>query len=147
MQGWERTVRTENQTFHLFKGKWKEFTKYRFIAIGNAKNLRFHQKLNFEVVVRAICRRDRSRSFNSKLFIAAFSQIYLSGNWHYYILLMFVLLFIKYTKAIERKPVSLQYEGCSESSWNLVIRFSNINIILSFYDISQVGIYELASCS
>ena len=56
------------------------FTKYRSIAIGNAKNLWFSQKLNFEVVVRAICCRDRSRSFHSKWFIAAFSQIYLSGN-------------------------------------------------------------------
>ena len=37
------------------------------------------------------------------------------------------------------------YESCSESSWNLVIKFSNINIIFSFYEISQVDIYELAS--
>ena len=58
----------------------RQSTKYRFIAIGNAKNLLFSQKFNFEVVVRAICYRDRSRSFHTKWFIAAFSQIYLSGN-------------------------------------------------------------------
>ena len=40
----------------------RQFTKYRFIAIWNAKNLWFSQKLNFEVVVRAICCRDCSRS-------------------------------------------------------------------------------------
>ena len=34
------------------------------------------------------------------------------------------------------------HEGCSESLWNLVIKFSNINIIRSFYEISQVDIYE-----
>ena len=43
--------------------------------------------------------------------------------------------------------VSSYYEGCSESLWNLVIKFSNINIILSFYEISQVDIFELASRS
>ena len=50
----------------------------------------------------------QNRQFHSKWFIAAFSQIYLSGNWHYYILLMFVLIFIKYTKVTEREPVKLQ---------------------------------------
>ena len=44
-------------------------------------------------------------------------------------------------------PIQAIYEGCSESSWNLVIKFSNINIILSFYEILQVDIYELASRS
>ena len=39
------------------------------------------------------------------------------------------------------------YAGCSESSWNLVIKVSNIDIILSFFDISQVGINELTSSS
>ena len=50
----------------------------------------------------------KNRQFHSKWFIAVFSQIYLSGNWHYYILLIFVLIFINYTKVIEREPVSLQ---------------------------------------
>ena len=39
------------------------------------------------------------------------------------------------------------YVGCSGSSWNLVIKCSNIYIILSFFEISQVDINELASRS
>ena len=39
------------------------------------------------------------------------------------------------------------YEGYSESSWNLVKKFSFIDIILSFFEISQVDINELTSCS
>ena len=40
------------------------------------------------------------------------------------------------------------YVGCSGSLWNLVIKVSNIaDIILSFFDISQVGINELTSSS
>ena len=39
------------------------------------------------------------------------------------------------------------YEGCSGSSWNLVIKFSFIDIILSFFEISQVNINELTSRS
>ena len=39
------------------------------------------------------------------------------------------------------------YVGRSGSSWNLVIKRSNIYIILSFFEISQVDIYELASRS
>ena len=39
------------------------------------------------------------------------------------------------------------YEGCSGSSWNLVIKVSNIDIILSFFDIAQVDINELSSRS
>ena len=50
----------------------------------------------------------QTRQFHSKWFIAAFSQIYLSENWHYDILLILMLIFIKYTKVIEREPVSLQ---------------------------------------
>ena len=34
-------------------------------------------------------------------------------------------------------------EGCSGSSWNLVIKCSNIDILLSCFDISQVDIMEL----
>ena len=37
------------------------------------------------------------------------------------------------------------YEGYSRSSWNLVVKCSNIFIILSFFEISEVDIYELAS--
>ena len=32
------------------------------------------------------------------------------------------------------------YKGCSGSSWNLAIKVSNIDIILSCFDISQVDI-------
>ena len=39
------------------------------------------------------------------------------------------------------------YVGCSGSSWNLVIKCSNIYIILSCFEISQVDINELASRS
>ena len=39
------------------------------------------------------------------------------------------------------------YEGCSGSSWNLVIKCSNIDIPLSCFNISQVDIFELASRS
>ena len=45
-------------------------------------------------------------TISQQLFIAAFSQIYSPGN--YYILLMFVLLFINFTKVIERETESLQ---------------------------------------
>ena len=38
-------------------------------------------------------------------------------------------------------------EGYSGSSWNLVIKCSNIDILLSCFDISQVDIIELASRS
>ena len=34
------------------------------------------------------------------------------------------------------------YVGCSGSSWNLVIKVSNIDIILSCFDISQVDIFK-----
>ena len=36
------------------------------------------------------------------------------------------------------------YEGCSRSSWNLVIKCSNIDILNSYFEISQVDIVELA---
>ena len=39
------------------------------------------------------------------------------------------------------------YEGCSGSSWNLVIKCSNIDILCSYFEISQVDIIELASHS
>ena len=41
----------------------------------------------------------------------------------------------------------LLYEGYSGSSWNLVVKCSNIFIILSFFEISEVDIYELVSGS
>ena len=44
-------------------------------------------------------------------------------------------------------PFELLYEGCSGSSWNFVIKCSNIDILLSCFDISQVDIIELASRS
>ena len=37
------------------------------------------------------------------------------------------------------------YVGCSGSSWNLVINFLFMDIILSFFPISQVDITELTS--
>ena len=39
------------------------------------------------------------------------------------------------------------YEGCSGSSWNLVIKCSNVDILHSYFEISQMGIIELASHS
>ena len=42
---------------------------------------------------------------------------------------------------------SSTYEDCSGSSWNLVIKCSNIDILFSCFEISQVDIIELASCS
>ena len=61
----KQTLRTESQTYFIsLRENERQFTKYRFIAIGNAKNLWFSQKLNFEVVVRAICCRDQLRSFD-----------------------------------------------------------------------------------
>ena len=47
----------------------------------------------------------------------------------------------------DAKSLDLLYVGCSGSSWNLVIKCSNIYIILSFFEISQVDINELASRS
>ena len=72
----------------------------------------------------------QNRQFHSKWFIAAFSQLYLSGNWHYYILPMFVLIFIKYTKVIEREPVSLQ-----ESIFYQAIRTKGTNPIENWPDL------------
>ena len=34
------------------------------------------------------------------------------------------------------------YEGCSGSSWNLVIKCSNIDILLSYFEIPQVDIID-----
>ena len=45
------------------------------------------------------------------------------------------------------KTFNWKYEGCSGSSWNLVIKCSNIDILLSCFEISQVDIIELASDS
>ena len=36
------------------------------------------------------------------------------------------------------------YEGCSGSSWNLVIKCSNVDILHSYFEISRVDIIELA---
>ena len=38
--------------------------------------------------------------------------------------------------------VMTNYEGYSESSWNLIIKCSNINKILPFFETSQVDINE-----
>ena len=37
-----------------------------------------------------------------------------------------------------------KYEGCSGSSWNLGIKCSNIDILHSYFEISQVDTIELA---
>ena len=42
---------------------------------------------------------------------------------------------------------NVTYVGCSGSSWNLVIKISNIDIILSLFDISQVDINGVISHS
>ena len=46
--------------------------------------------------------------------------------------------------AFVRTPEQALYEGCSGSSWNLVIKCSNINILHSYFEILQVDIIELA---
>ena len=42
------------------------------------------------------------------------------------------------------KSAHILYEGCSGSSWNLVIKCSNIDILLLGFEISQVDIIKLA---
>ena len=47
----------------------------------------------------------------------------------------------------QRVVTVCSYEGCSGSSWNLVITCSNIDILFLCIEISQVDIIELASRS
>ena len=54
---------TENQTYFIsLRENERQLLHIDLLFIGNAKNLRFSQKLNSEVVARAICLRDRPRS-------------------------------------------------------------------------------------
>ena len=56
----------------------------------------------------------------------------------------FPAIALKSHQKYDRSAGVYMYEGCSGSSWNLVIKCSNIDILHSYFEISQVDIIELA---
>ena len=57
------------------------------------------------------------------------------------------MIYSEFYKVTQSESENSPYEGCSGSSWNLVIKCSNTDMLLSCFDRSQVDIIELASRS